>query len=211
MEEHGRADRLAALAEACRALVDARAPRRTIAATVAAVAQALFGGAGSPRPCGHAATRSTASPSLPPPSGTAQKRRRGKKKKKEVAVTGAAESAEKPLVDQVAAETGEVEAEPVDLEAEVKEENQEEAAALAATTRPPDHPDTVMARAINAEPNAQEVSVAPPSVPSTRLGGIEMETMTCGFIDLFGNDFDPRARRQLLRQDAVAHLAPQGH
>ena len=44
MEADDRADRLAALAEACRALVDARAPRRTVAASVAAVAQALFGG-----------------------------------------------------------------------------------------------------------------------------------------------------------------------
>eukprot|EP00972_Heterocapsa_arctica_P058932 8684556-Heterocapsa_arctica.AAC.1 len=44
------AERTAALAVAVRALVNARAPRRTVAATAAAVAQALFGGPGLRRP-----------------------------------------------------------------------------------------------------------------------------------------------------------------
>eukprot|EP00972_Heterocapsa_arctica_P046633 6882047-Heterocapsa_arctica.AAC.1 len=55
-------DRLAALAEAVRALVAAGAPRRTVAATAAAVAQALFGGPVPPRPCRHGAPGGAAAP-----------------------------------------------------------------------------------------------------------------------------------------------------
>ena len=117
MEEHDRAGRLAALAEACRALVEARAPRRTVAATAAAVAQALFGGPGSRRPCGDATVRSSESP-LPKPSEAQRRRRRGKKKK----------------------EVEETEQEVVVSVEEEKKEAQEEPAAPAALGKKPDEP-----------------------------------------------------------------------